>query len=255
MRGFWYVSSLRKQLRRDRILLYVLSAMCSFPQSAVTVSVSVLSLLHRKKSAFCGRGEGGWRGPGAGAGPPAATAGASALQPAGLCPPRCPWLMLRPDGKGSLRGSRPALCSCPAATVTECPEHSGWWGTTVALGRVRHRVSCLPRTCGPLPAPGSRSRPCCGRLLPTCLPSPSPCTGPGAPRVCDLVSVLQPGGHGVLGLQGPAWPRWRHCSPLRGARAWAPLGVSQPASPQLCGVRLWGCFPVEPSLSLPKLLS
>ena len=84
MRGFWYVSSLRKQLRRDRILLYVLSATCSFPQSAVTVSVSVLSLLHRKKSAFCGRGEGGWRGPGAGAGPPAATAGASALQPAGL---------------------------------------------------------------------------------------------------------------------------------------------------------------------------
>lgn len=110
MRGFWYVSSLRKQLRRDRILLYVPSATRSFPQSAATVSVSVLSLLHREKSAFCGRGEGGWRGPGAGAGPPAATAGASALQPAGLCPPRCPWPMLRPDGKGSLRGSRQALC-------------------------------------------------------------------------------------------------------------------------------------------------
>ena len=40
------------------------------------------------------------------------------------------------------------------------------------------RVSCLPRTRGPLPAPGSRSRPCCGRLLPTCLPSPFLCTGP-----------------------------------------------------------------------------
>ena len=38
-------------------------------------SVSVLSLLHRKKSSFCGRGEGGWRGPGAGAGPPGATTG------------------------------------------------------------------------------------------------------------------------------------------------------------------------------------
>lgn len=139
--------------------------------------------------------------------------------------------------------------------MTECPEHSGWWRTTAVLG--------LDPTPGCPAAPNPQASPSPGVSQQTLLWSPAAHTPPvpvplhGAWRPARLSPGLPPTAWRAWGAQPPGSRLATVGTPHASARCKgpAPLGVSQPASPQLCAIRLWAPSLWSPALSLPELSS